>query len=209
MSNDLQTMRHLQQENIRLRSENSGVKSHLLRVQQGIRALIDLQDNLDTITSDTHVYSLLNNILFAALNAVDSTDGSLLLMDDETEELVFVDVIGEARDTLMNYRISVNDGVVGWVARNKEPRLVEDVKRSSMFSSRVDQDTGFKTTSLICVPLVDGARVLGVLEVVNTRTGRPFGEGDMDIMILVARLASIAIARLEETAASEGGNTPD
>lgn len=202
MSSDLQTMRHLQQENIRLRSENTSIKSHLLRVQQGVRALIDLQDNLDTITSDTHVYSLLNNILFAALNAVDSTDGSLLLMDDDAEELVFVDVIGEARDTLLNYRISINDGVAGWVARNREPRLVEDVKRSAFFTSRVDQDTGFKTTSLLCVPLQDENGVMGVLEVVNTRTGRPFGEGDMDIMILVGRLASIAIRKLE--ASGEG-----
>ena len=61
----------------------------------------------------------------------------------------------------------------------------------------LDNVIGFKTASLICVPLLDGGRPLGVIEVVNPVSGEPFNETDMDIMMLVARLASLALAQAE------------
>jgi len=197
MSGDTNTIRHLQQENIRLRSDNNALKDYVARLQKALRALTTLQHNLDNIGPDTNVFQLIHNILKSALDAVDSEDGSLALLDEENGDLVFVEVLGLAREKLLNYRLPPRTGVAGWVVLNKQPRMVDDVSKEQAFSPAVDQMTGMQTNSLLVVPLLDGDRPLGVIEVINTRSGRPFNMSDRDVMLLVANLASSAIVRAE------------
>ncbi|MGD2026378.1 MAG: GAF domain-containing protein [Anaerolineales bacterium] len=196
-SSDTQTIRHLQGENIRLRSENSSLKNYVERLQRALSALVDLQKSIDAITPETNVYLLIHQMLEAALIAVDSKNGSLLLLDEETGELVFVEVIGEAREKLLNYRLAKGQGIAGWSVAKRQPRLVTNTKNEPEFSAMVDRYTGMETKSLICIPLLDGERRLGAVEVVNTRTGRPLAEEDMDVLQLVGKLASLAIIEAE------------
>ena len=152
------------------------------------------------ITAKTNVFQLIYDILHSSLDAVESENGSLLLLDEETKELVFVEVIGESRDKLLNYRLPQGTGVAGWVVENKKPKLVENTSYDTSFSPVVDQYTGLKTTSLICIPLVAGERRLGAIEAVNTKSGRAFNQSDMEVMQLVGRLASTAIVEAERAA---------
>jgi GAF domain-containing protein len=202
MTGDTNTIRHLQQENIRMRSDNNSLKDYVARLQKALRALTTLQHNLDNIRPDTNVFQLIHNILKSALDAVDSEDGSLMLLDEESGELVFVEVLGAAREKLLNYRLPPRTGVAGWAVTNKQPRMVDDARSEQAFSPAVDQITGMQTTSLLVVPLLDGERPLGVIEIINTRSGRPFNMSDRDIMLLVAKLAAMAITRAEAVQAS-------
>jgi GAF domain-containing protein len=199
-SSDTQTIRHLQQENLRLRSDNSYLRDYVDRLQNALTALVNLQQSIELITSKTNVFQLIYDILHSSLDAVESENGSLLLLDEETRELVFVEVIGESRDKLLNYRLPQGTGVAGWVVENKKPRLVENTSYDSSFSPVVDQYTGLKTTSLICIPLLAGDRRLGAIEAVNTKSGRPFSQSDMEVLQLVGRLASTAIVEAEKAA---------
>lgn len=198
MTADTNTIRHLQQENIRLRADNNSLKDYVTRLQNAIRALTALQHQLDHIRPDSNVFELIQNILKAALAAVDSEDGSLALVDEESKQLVFVEVIGTSRDKLLNFRMPANQGVAGWCVVNRKPRMVEDSRKEQAFSPQVDKMTGLQTNSLICVPLLDGNRPLGTLEVVNTRSGRPFNQSDLELMMLVSKLASLAILTAEK-----------
>ncbi len=200
-SSATQTIRHLQGENIRLRTENTSLKDYVERLQRALSALVDLQKSIDDITSETNVYLLIHQLLEAALVAVDSENGSLLLLDEETGELVFVEVIGEAREKLLNYRLPKGQGIAGWSVAKRQPRLVANTQNEPEFSAMVDRYTGMKTKSLICIPLLDGERRLGAIEVVNTRSGRPLAEEDMDVLQLVGKLASLAIIEAERSAA--------
>jgi GAF domain-containing protein len=191
------TFRFLQQENSRLLDENHQLKEELTLLRQAIHALIDLQETLDHVTPETNVVALIYSILSAALDAVDSENGSLLLRDEKTEELVFVEVHGPHREALMGYRLPPGVGVVGWCVTNRQPLLVPDVRQDPRFSSLVDEAIGFRTISLICVPLLDGDRPLGAIEVVNPRSGESFRQEDLDIMRLVGLLASLALVRAE------------
>jgi GAF domain-containing protein len=202
-SSDTQTIRHLQQENLRLRSDNSYLRDYVDRLQHALTALVNLQQSIAQISSQTNVFQLIYDILDSALEAVESENGSLLLMDEDTKELVFVEVIGESRDRLLNYRLPQGVGVAGWVVENKKPRLVENTSYDTSFSPVVDQYTGLKTTSLICIPLADGERRLGAIEAVNTKSGRAFSQSDLEVMQLVGQLASMAIVAAER--ASSGG----
>jgi GAF domain-containing protein len=207
MSVEADLVRALQGRNAELTDENQDLKVELRRLRGAIRALKKMQDALRTITEETDVFALVNQILFRALEAVDSENGSLLLIDEDTDELVFVEVHGPYRDSLKGYRLSVDEGIAGWVVRTRNPKLVPDVHLEPLFSPMVDHHIGFRTTSLVCVPLVYQDKAWGVIEVVNTRSGDPFREGDMEIMLLFARLAAQAIARAERAVTESEGDS--
>ena len=89
------------------------------------------------------------------------------------------------------------EGIAGWVVANRTPELVPDVRHEARFSPIVDQTTGFRTTSLICVPLIDKDRTLGALEVVNSPSQEEFTVKDLDVMLLFAQMAVRALVRAE------------
>jgi GAF domain-containing protein len=196
-SSDTQTLRHLQQENIRLRNDINALQDYVDRLQKSLSALVSLHDCATTITSETNVFHLIHEILVFALNAVESGNGSLLLLDDETGELVYVDVAGDARGGLLNRRMEKGLGLAGWVVKNRQSRLVEDARRDPYFSITIDNYAGVETQSLVCTPLLDSNRPLGAIEAVSARTGRPFTEIDKEVMSVVGHLASNAIIAAE------------
>jgi len=196
-------LRTLKQENLRLQQENRQLEERLYLLRQAIHSLQKLQQELNTITPETDIYAMLRRILSAALDAVDATSGSLQLLDEESKELVFVEVMGAERELLAGYRLPPGHGIAGWVAANQMPMLVEDVRHESRFSPLVDQITGLQTTSLICVPLLGTDSTLGVIEVVNPRSGESFKAEDLDIMLLVALLASLVLRRAEDLTDAE------
>lgn len=198
MQSDTLTLRNIRDENVRLKDEAHQLRNEVRRLQEIIRALNTLQYNIDAISEETDVISLIHNILSAALVTVGTDNGSLLLMDSDENQLAFVDVIGSSRNALLGYRMPADEGVAGWVITNKSPVLIEDVSQDKRWSSNVDETIGFHTSSLIAVPLMEDERPLGIIEVVNSVGSPPFQDGDLDIMLLVARLASLALTAAEK-----------
>ena len=199
MYSDKQTLRSLREENIRLKDETQNLQTEMDRLRQIIHSLNVLQYNIDAITPDTDVLALINNILSAAIEAIGSSDGSLLLLDMEAEQLVFVEVIGTSSEQLIGFRIPSDEGVAGWVLTSKSPTIIPNVRHDERWSSVVDEAIGFRTAALICVPLLDGERPLGVIEVLNPLSKGIFCVEDLDILALIARLASLALVRAEKT----------
>jgi signal transduction histidine kinase len=93
----------------------------------------------------------------------------------------------------------MGEGIAGRAAREGKPILVPDVERDTRFTPRVDAHTGFKTRSIVCVPIKHKGRLVGVLEVLNKRRG-PFEENDVELLTVVSNQIGIAMenARLYE-----------
>jgi adenylate cyclase len=70
--------------------------------------------------------------------------------------------------------------------------MVRDVEKDPHFLSTVDDDTGFKTRNLLCVPMIINGRTIGVIELLNKTTGT-FNEEDLNILKSVASSAAIAL----------------
>ncbi len=194
----------LQQENIRLKDENRLLQEQLTQLRYAISALSLIDKSLNTITPETDVLALINQILAAALQAVGAESGSLLLLDEETDELVFVDVIGSQKAELLGYRMPANQGIVGAALSKRAPLLVPDVRQDPRWYSQVDDSFGHETRSIMCVPVMDDGRVLGAIEVINKQGNLPFNREDLEILRLVARLSSLALAKAEEVTRDEG-----
>jgi len=200
-SSDTQTIRHLQSENIRLRTENGAMRNYVERLQGTLSALVDLQKSIDSINPETNIFLLIHNLVEAALLAVDSANGSLMLLDEDTGELVFVEVVGDAQERLMNKRLPRGAGIAAAVMESRTARLISDMGSEPGIRLSVNHYTGLETRTMAGVPLLDGKRRLGVIEVINSRSGRFFETSDLDILQLVARLASLAIVEAEKASA--------
>src|SRR3989304_9062005 len=127
-------LRALQLEVPRVREENQALKVELGLLRSSIRELRELQEIFVRMTPEMEVFSLLRDLLAAALAAVGAEDGSLLLLAAGTGELVFAVVQGEAQERLQGYRLSPGEGIAGWVAANKETQIVADGHRDPQFS---------------------------------------------------------------------------
>jgi signal transduction protein with GAF and PtsI domain len=195
---DLQLLRTLKEEIADLKRDKTELKEENTRLWNVIQALNELQCNLQIFSTSSELLKMVRNILTIALEAVDSENGSILLLDEESDELVFVAVEGTRQEELVDFRIPAGSGIAGWVKIHKRAALVPDVRKDDRWISAVDQSIGFHTRSLMAVPLILEDRVMGVMEVVNSMTEDHFNETDLSLLLLVARLASFVFGITEE-----------
>ncbi len=188
----------LQQENIRLKEENAELKEEVAAFQSYLRGISALHEATSTIATQDNLYKLLDEILYQALLVIDTDHGSLLLLDEESHELVFVLVHGEFRDSLQGYRMDWHKGVAGWVVKHGEPLVVKQAHFDPRFSPEVDNTFGMHTQDILAVPLKHGERVMGVIELVNKRHEQSFSDTDAMILSLLGNFAAMALAHLEE-----------
>jgi putative methionine-R-sulfoxide reductase with GAF domain len=206
---DQMLLRSLKEEIASLKDENYFLQKQNDKLLAVIRSLNNLRYDGDIYLTSTEIIKMVMDILAIALEAVDSKNGSILLLDEENDELVFVAVVGEHQRELTEYRIPADSGIAGWVKTHKKPALVQDVRKDDRWISAVDQSIGFHTQSLMAVPLVLDDRVLGVMEVVNTISEDHFNQTDLVLLQLVARLASFVFGFTEDALDQTPNQPPD
>ena len=116
--------------------------------------------------------------------------GSLLFLEeDELEIAVAFNIKIKA---MKKFRLKIGQGIAGYVAARGKSILVNDIEKSPHFFPMVDQSTGFKTHSALCVPMVSQGKVIGVVEVLNKINGE-FSIDDKDLLQSIATSVCIAL----------------
>ncbi|MRR34289.1 HD domain-containing protein [bacterium] len=128
----------------------------------------------------------------AAKRLVNAETASLLLVDQETQELFFEVALGEQGSLLKEIRLKFGQGIAGWVALNGEPLIIGDAYADPRFYRNADEKSSFVTRDMICVPVRFRERILGVLEVINKREGR-FGDDDLRLLLALSNQVAIAV----------------
>jgi len=170
------------------------VKARLLQeTERRALQLTTLNEMTRQLTSTLDLEPLLMNILQSAVDILTCEAGSLLLVDEVTEELVFRVVVSPVANDLLNRRLPPGSGVVGKAVKTRQPIIVNDVSRSAEWYSKTDQTTGFVTRALLVIPLIVKDRVIGVIEVINKRDGSPFTQDDEDLLSAFAAQSAVAI----------------
>ena len=186
----------LQSENARLKDENEELKEEVRTLREFVSILSDLSKPTE-IKTDAELMPLVNDIFLKALNLLDAPDGSLALIDEETDELVFMLVHGDLAEELTGFRIASDEGIAGWVFKNAESALVRDVRRDLRFSHMIDDEFKFKTQSIAAAPLIGNGKVFGVIEALNQPGDQPFSETDGALLSLLCRVAGERLADIE------------
>ena len=116
--------------------------------------------------------------------------GSLLFLDDSELELAVA--FNVKLKSMKKFRLKIGQGIAGHVAARGEPLIVNNTDKSPHFFPGVDEFTGFRTRSALCVPMISQGKVLGVIEVLNKLNGN-FTANDEDLLQSIAMSVSIAI----------------
>jgi GAF domain-containing protein len=193
ITGDAQLIRFLRQENARLKDETQLLTTENYALRRYVNALQSLQETVQRFAPEQDILSLLDETLACALDLLDAVDASLLLVDEETDELVFVLVYGTMHETLMGLRFDREQGIAGWVAENGEATIVNNVHADERFLPDLDERFSFTTHSLVAVPLAARGRVIGVIEVLNKRSGENFTEDDASLLSVLATLSASAL----------------
>lgn len=189
----LDPVRFVKIENVRLQQEVEELREENTRLHSILNGLQALQSASGKIDEKTNVLRLLDKVLQLSLISINSENGSLLVVDEDTNELVFVVVHGMVRESLRGHRIPAGQGVAGWVAETGEAVLLDNARQDPRFSIEVDHTFDFYTRSLICVPIIYNERVLGVIQALNKQGDEPFEQADIALLGVVGQMAAVAM----------------
>jgi len=151
-----------------------------------------------SLSNTEDIKRLLSDILQNARKTINAECGSLFLLDESAEVLSSYIVDGG----VVPPSIPLTSGVAATCVKSKQGIIVNDVYHSPQFNRNVDQNTGFKTRSLLAAPLISATgELMGVAEMVNKNVGS-FGEKDLTMLNSFATFASVALekGRLKEIA---------
>jgi len=116
---------------------------------------------------------------------------SLMMLDPETQRLRICAAHGLSDKAIAEYSSGLGEGIAGWVAREGKPLLVQNVEKHPLFARRSRR--GYHTKSLLSVPLIQGGKVIGVLNVNNKVTRGIFTESDQLLLSVMANFAVTAL----------------
>lgn len=170
------------------------IKMRLLdETEERARQLSALNEVTQQLTSTLELEPLLQKILLSATDLLDCEAGSLLLVDEQSGELVFQATSGPVAEDFLHKRLPPGTGVVGKAVTTRQPVIVNDVQKSSDWFQKPDQQTGFTTRAMLAVPLMVEGEVTGVIEVINKKDGSPFSQDDVNLVSTFAGQASVAV----------------
>jgi signal transduction histidine kinase len=139
---------------------------------------------LDKVVGDT---------LELAMAMLDASAAALLMIDEEKQELLHAFTHGDRGDFMRGRRTKLGQGLPGWVASHGKPLIANDAHNDPRSSVTVDTWIGIPNRSVVCVPVQNRGKTIGVLQVLNKRSQAGFDAEDLSLMIMAANQAAIAI----------------
>src|ERR1700730_7798100 len=94
-------------------------------------------DVAKALTSSLDLDSILQTIMDKMAEYFRPDTWSLLMVDEQRNELYFAIAVGDAAEALKNVRLKVGEGIAGWVAKQGDARAVPDVRTEPVFAGRV------------------------------------------------------------------------
>ncbi|MBC8335172.1 MAG: GAF domain-containing protein [Anaerolineales bacterium] len=148
------------------------------------------------ITGTLDLDGVLNNVVAAAVKLTKSEEGSLLLLDEESNELFMRAGYNFEDEFAKSFRLPVSDSLAGQVIKTGEPI---NLNKDALLKIK----TAYLVKSLIYVPIKLNEQTIGVLGVDNRQHHLPFSEHDTLLLSLLADYAGVAIENARLYQASE------
>src|SRR5262245_61382725 len=172
------------------------------RPPESIRRLVSSvadRDEMERLRKLVEASKLINSsidpdVLFASILTVARHElhvdrGTLYFVDDDKHE-IWTKIAGELSGEI---RLPIGKGLAGTVAETGEPVILHDAYEDPRFDRTSDQRTGYRTRSMLCVPIKNrGQRVVGVLQLLNKQNGA-FGHRDLEFLSGISDHMAIAM----------------
>jgi len=170
------------------------MSSDISRLEHKIKRLSTLIEVNGLISSSLNLDQILENVMTISKQVMNADASSLMLIDEKTNELVYEVALGTVGEKLkQEFRLKMGQGIAGTVAQEGKPLLLEDAYTHPKFYRGHDEATGYRTKSMITVPLKVRERITGVAQVINRLDGKPFDTDDLELFIALCSMVAIAI----------------
>ena len=161
-----------------------------IAAQEEIDRLRKVVEASKLINSSIEADSLLSSILSVATTELGVERGTVYFVDEEKGEIW--SKIAEGLD-VREIRLPVGKGIAGAVAATGEPIILYDAYSDPRFDRSLDQSSGFRTRSMLCVPIHGrDDRIVGVLQLLNKKQGS-FGVTDLEFLDAISEHMAIAM----------------
>ena len=154
------------------------------------KKLAVIQDISKALSASLDLETLLSLIMRKVTELMSASRSTLFLLSDDRNHLWSKVLQG---DELVEIRLKTGQGVAGWVAESGESVNIVDAYSDLRFDKHVDKESGFKTETILCVPMRDSlGDTIGVLQLLNKKGG-PFTEEDEELLDALSSQAAMAI----------------
>lgn len=159
--------------------DRAALHKRVVRQQTEFSAVANISQALAGSLDLTTIFDQLNGPLRLTLDVETLSVG---MVEPATGDIIFVnELMGPEFADLPNVRVRKGQGIAGWVAEHREPVIINDTYADKRFFSGIDSKSGFRTSSMICIPLQVDEQTVGVLQAINRRNGQ-FTESDLAVL---------------------------
>jgi sigma-B regulation protein RsbU (phosphoserine phosphatase) len=163
--------------------ESSERRSAVIELSTIVEATKRLNSTLD-------LAELLNIILGLTTRHSGAERGTVFLVDRDKKEIWSLVGLGLDQHEI---RLPITKGIAGWVAQHGEMVNLADAYSDPRFESEVDLRLGYRTRSLLCMPIRNKAgETIGVLQLLNKKTG-PFSSADENMLQAISDHVALAL----------------
>lgn len=134
---------------------------------------------------------LMRLVLELTTEAVDAEAAMVYRIDPEIDN-VRARHLDQNSNEIAYFKLPKGKGLIGWVAENREPVIVNDVKNEDRFYKPIHEIIDQEFRSVLIVPLIGRGKIIGVVEAVNSRGGQ-FTDNDLDTLVGLGNQFAIAI----------------
>ncbi|MBC2712488.1 MAG: GAF domain-containing protein [Desulfosarcina sp.] len=137
---------------------------------------------------------LLTAIISIIVAEISSEEGSIMLYNDETNELEFFSAIGETGEGLIQCHFPADQGIAGKTLQDGTPIVVNDVTKCPYFYNKISDSTNnFPYQSILAAPIILGEEKVGVIEAINKIGKDGFDEKDKRMMVAISDEVGLAV----------------
>jgi sigma-B regulation protein RsbU (phosphoserine phosphatase) len=185
----------MKQENI---NQSIALEEENKRLRNAIAELSIINDIATTINSTQPVEQIVDIIVKKCVKHLNVEQGAIMLLDESDKEKPLHTMIRKQQSSLdlLPYRFDAQ--LTGWMLKNQEPLLVNNLKEDERFKDLVDKTTPIE--SFLSVPLRVKNKMQGILTVFNKHSNEKFSSNDQKLLSIIASQSSQIIenARLLE-----------
>ena len=160
------------------------------RQARNLNALLGVSKAL---ASEIRLDDLLQVIVEKAAELLDADRATLFLYDESRNELWSKTT---QRLEIKEIRVPLGVGIAGTVAKTRTLINIPDTYADPRFNPNFDKETGYRTRSILCMPLIgNGNRLIGVIQVLNKKAQEVFNEADESLLGGLSAHITVALER--------------
>ena len=162
---------------------NEQQQKEIQRLKSAVAELTVLNELALAAGSTFDENEMLDIIVRKSVKAVKAEQGSILLVTEKKDDpLKTLIRRNDLSSPMQTYRVGTH--ITGWVLKNKEPLIIENLSEDSRFNTTKEDRMGIQT--VLAVPIWHRSQIIGILMVTNKKTDEPFGPDDLRLLSIIS-----------------------